>query len=259
MSIHPIATLHPSHHPKIANMMIHNNNSTTGYKSSLMSWSAAEPARASKKRKAPAEPVMDDDDDGPINPMQLPIILPKAMGGTSVYSHANHVYFNDEITNESVFALNKELRAVEARLKVIGISTGMEPSAIYLHLTTDGGSIHAAFSAVDCIQSLSVPVYTVVDGFVASAGTLISLAAKKRFIRPNAYMLIHELRSGVWGKMSSIEEEVENLKKIMEHIHSFYRERTKITKKQLSKILTKDVIWNASECIGKGVADELYP
>lgn len=221
-----------------------------------MSFGSTTWMKRGKKRKADDLPVLNDDEDG--GPMTLPFILPKFGGGANVYSQTNHVYFNDEITNESVFALNKELRQVDTKLRVVASTHGMEPGPIYLHITTDGGSIHAAFSAVDCIQSLSTPVYTVVDGFVASAGTLISLAAKKRFIRPNAYMLIHELRSGVWGKMSSIEEEVENLKKIMDHIHTFYQSRTKLTKKQLEKILTKDVIWSASECIQKGVADDLY-
>ena len=100
-------------------------------------------------------------------------------------------------------------------------------------------------------------MYTVVDGFVASAGTLISLAGKKRFISKNAYMLLHELRSGVWGKMSSIEEEMENLKKIMEHITNYYTSKTSITKKSLDKLLVKDVIWNAEECVKRGVVDEI--
>lgn len=210
-----------------------------------------------KKRKAQADPVMDEGDD---QSMPFPLVLPKfGLGGSScVYTHQNHVYFNDEINNETVFALNKELHNVETKLKLLSVTHGMEPGPIYLHLTTDGGSIHSAFSVVDCIQSLSVPVHTVVDGFVASAGTLISLSGAKRYIRPNAYMLIHELRSGVWGKMSSIEEEVENLKKIMDHIYTFYLSSTKLTKKQLEKILSKDVIWNARECIDKGVADEIY-
>jgi len=212
-----------------------------------------------KKRKLEQmkdKPVMDDEDDGG---NILPLILPKLGFGSnsSVYSQQNHVYFNDDITNETAFALNKELRQVEAKLKVLALTQGLQPGPIYLHLTTDGGSIHAAFTIVDCIQSLSVPVYSVVDGFVASAGTLVSLAAEKRYIRPNAYMLIHELRSGVWGKMSSIEEEVENLKKVMEHLQRYYTDRTKITKKQLEKLLSKDVIWNAEECIKKGVADEI--
>lgn len=209
-----------------------------------------------KKRKAMDVPIMDEDDES--SPMPLPFVLPKFGAGANVYSHMNHVYFNDDVTNESIFALNKELRQVETKLKVVANTHGMSPGPIYLHITTDGGSIHAAFSAVDCIQGLSIPVHTVVDGFVASAGTLISLAAEKRYIRPNAYMLIHELRSGVWGKMSTIEEEYGNLKKVMEHIQTFYADRTKLTKKQLEKLLTKDVIWSASECIAKGVADELF-
>lgn len=211
----------------------------------------------SKKRKAVAEPVMDESEE---QGFPLPLVLPKLGfgGSSSVYTHQNHIFFNDDITNETVFALNKELRTADTKQKIVSLTHGTTPSPIYLHLTTDGGSIHAAFSVVDCINSLSVPVYTVVDGFVASAGTLISLAGAKKFIRPNAYMLIHELRSGVWGKMSSIEEEVENLKKVMEHIYDFYISNTKMSKKQLEKILNKDVIWNATECISKGVADEIY-
>jgi ATP-dependent protease ClpP protease subunit len=212
--------------------------------------------KGNKKRKADT-PCLEDEEDGGA-PMTLPFMFPKLASGANVYSHMNHVYFNDEITNDTVFALNKELRQVESKLRMVALAHGLTAGPIYLHLTTDGGSIHAAFSAVDCIQGLSVPVYTVVDGFVASAGTLISLAAKKRYVRPNAYMLIHELRSGVWGKMSSIEEEVENLKKVMEHIHTFYMKHTKLTKKQLEKILTRDVIWSADECIAKGVADDFY-
>ena len=209
-----------------------------------------------KKRKANGPPAMDDEsEDAPIS---IPFMFPKMTGGTSVYSTNNHVYFNDEINNDSVFALTRELQSVANKLKLLAYTHGMEPGPIYLHLTTDGGSIHSAFSVVDTINALPVPVHTIVDGFVASAGTLISLAGKKRYIMPNAYMLIHELRSGVWGKMSSIEEEVENLKKVMDHIYKFYQTHTQLTKKQLEGILSKDIIWNASECISKGVVDDIF-
>jgi ATP-dependent protease ClpP protease subunit len=212
-----------------------------------------------KKRKAEAEPVMkgNDDDDGDILPS---IVLPKFGFGNSasVYSSLNHVYFNDDISSDTSFALCRELRSVELRQKMFAASHGTDPLPIYLHLTTNGGEIHSAFAIVDTITQLSVPVYTVVDGFVASAGTLISLAGEKRYISKNAYMLLHELRSGVWGKMSSIEEEMENLKKVMEHITSYYMSKTKLTRKALDKLLTKDVIWNATECISKGVVDGVY-
>lgn len=211
-----------------------------------------------KKRKAESTPVMNDEEDGDMGGLPLPLLLPKLMGSSSIYSHANHVYFNDDVTYESAFALNKELRAVEHKLRLLAVAQGTEPQPIYLHITTDGGCIHGAFSVVDCIQSLKVPVHTVADGFVASAGTLISLAGEKRYIMPNAYMLIHELRSGVWGKMSSIDEEYTNLKKVMNHITEFYHRRTHLNKRELEKILVKDFIWNAQESISRGLVHEVY-
>jgi ATP-dependent protease ClpP protease subunit len=107
------------------------------------------------------------------------------------------------------------------------------------------------------MKQLGVPIYTVVDGFVASAGTLISICGDKRFMLPNAYMLIHELRSEFWGKMTDIEEEIKNLKKTMEHVTSLYTKHTKLSSTQLDKILKKDAIWNVDECLSKGLIDEV--
>jgi len=177
------------------------------------------------------------------------------MGASHVNTINNRIYFNDNITTDSVALLNKELRHMEEKMLLIGQSFKIDPPPIYLYLTTDGGEIHSALSVVDCITKLKVPVYTVVDGFVASAGTLISIAGVKRYMLPNAYMLIHELRSGVWGKMSEITEEYENLKKIMEHLIRLYTEKTKLNSKQLEKVLTKDSIWNTEECLKKGLID----
>jgi ATP-dependent protease ClpP protease subunit len=208
--------------------------------------------KGTKKRKI--QDRSGDDDDG--EPMTLPLMLPNM--GTTVYSQFNHVYFNDDITYSSAFTLNKELRAVETKLKTTAAALGIDPQPIYLHVTTHGGGIHAAFSIVDCINQLQLPVYTIADGFVASAGTLITLAGKKRYITQNAYMLIHEIRSGVWGKMTSIDEEYLNLKKVMDHIVGYYMKKTNFTKKELEKILSKDIIWNADECIEKGLVEELW-
>lgn len=211
-----------------------------------------------KKRKIDAMVKMDEEEDG--DGTALPFILPKlmGMGSTSVYTHANHLYFNDDITYESAFQLNKELRQLEQKLRLVAVAQGMEPQPIYLHITTDGGCIHGAFSIVDCIQGLGLPVYTVAEGFVASAGTLITLAGEKRYITPNSYMLIHELRSGVWGKMSVIEEEYGNLQKVMTHIVDYYHRRTNMSKKELGKLLVKDVIWNAADCVSHNLVHEVY-
>jgi ATP-dependent Clp protease, protease subunit len=176
--------------------------------------------------------------------------------GLYVYALKNHVYFNADVTSETMFRLCKELRIVAHRMQK---SKAMHQQPMYLHVSTSGGDVSAAFSCVDCIKSLGIPVYSVVDGFVASAGTLITLAAEKRYIQPNAYMLIHQVSSGVWGKMSIIHEQVGNLKKVMEHLTEFYLKHTKLKAKVLNQLLLTDVEWNATECIAKGIVDELYP
>jgi|694.fasta_scaffold14928_11 ATP-dependent Clp endopeptidase proteolytic subunit ClpP len=172
----------------------------------------------------------------------------------TISSFSNHIYFNDDINNNTAFKLNNALRLMEAKLKTLNIDN----IPIYLHLTTNGGIIHSAFSIIDCMNSISLPIYTVIEGFVASAGTLISVSGEKRYISKNAYVLIHELRSGIWGKMSELEEEMTNIKKIQEHLTNIYLEKTSIKKKKLNRILKKDVEWNAEEALEFGIADEIY-
>lgn len=207
-----------------------------------------------KKRKLNSKKNEDDDDDEET----IPNIIINKQSNNSIYSCGNHIYFNNDIDSTSAFNLNKELRTVELKLKSFQMAMNVEPMSIYLHLTTDGGSIHSALSIIDCMNSITLPIYTVIDGFVASAGTLISVCGCKRFIGKNAYVLLHELRSGVWGKMTYLEEEFNNFKKVQEHITNIYVDKTNFSKKKLDKLLKKDIEWNAEEAIAFGVVDEYY-
>lgn len=183
-------------------------------------------------------------------------------GSDNIYSHHHRVYFNDDITMETMASLCRELRQVEERVMSQARSFGLPEDAIpvVLHITSYGGSLHAVFMAIDVIQALKVPVYTVVEGYAASAGTLLSTCGAKRYIAPNASMLIHELRSSTWGKMSEIEEEFANLKKMMRQIIKHYVKHTHLEKKELKEILKHDLDWDAAECLAKGLVDEIgYP
>jgi len=208
-----------------------------------------------KRKREANESDSDESTDSSIS--KIPIIINKSPNNY-IYSNFNHIYFNNDITTDTAFELNKELRNVQTKIKTISATLGIEIQPIYLHLTTDGGNIYSALSIVDCIESLTVPLYTVVDGFVASAGTLISIIGEKRYMTKNSYMLIHELRCGYWGKMSSIDEEVLNLRKLMRHITGIYLKRTTIDKTKIKEILKKDITWNYKECVKYGLVEEEY-
>jgi ATP-dependent Clp protease protease subunit len=78
----------------------------------------------------------------------------------------------------------------------------IKPKPIKLYITSNGGLVYQVFMAIDTIMNMKVPVHTICKGLVASAGTLLSLAGRKRYITENSYMLIHQIRSGMTGKFS---------------------------------------------------------
>ena len=176
---------------------------------------------------------------------------------SSCYTMNNHIYFNDDITMESVTVLNRAIRELQDELIILGMKNDIDPPPIKLHLTTYGGLVYAAFSVIACIKSSKVPVHTIIDGYAASAGTLISVCGARRYIHRHSSMMIHELSAGMWGRMSVMEEKMEDLKKMMEKLKEIYTTHTKLTNKKLDKILKKDSDWYAEECLANGLVDEI--
>ena len=170
----------------------------------------------------------------------------------------NNIYFYSEVNRDSIYELTILIKEAEEESIITSYKLGIDKIPIYLHISSFGGSIFAAFTAIDIIHSCKVPIYTIIDGATASAGTLISIMGEKRYVRPNAYMLIHQLSSGCWGKMSEIEDEFKNLQELMDKIKEFYKENTKIPKKELAELLKHDLWLNADKCIQYGLADEVW-
>ncbi len=170
----------------------------------------------------------------------------------------NHVYFYSEVDRNSIQQLIDLLIEAEKYCLELKHSLRVKKIPIYLHINSFGGCIFSAFNAIDYMESCTVPIYTVIEGSTASAGTLISVCGRKRFIRKNAYMLIHQLSSECWGKMAEIEDSYKNLKGLMSRIRSHYKEHTSIPKDELKVMLKHDLWMNSDKCIEYGLVDELY-
>lgn len=168
----------------------------------------------------------------------------------------NHIYFHAEVDRGSVFEMIEHLRACELDNIVHAHNLCLEEIPIYLHINSFGGCLFDAMTAIDAIQSCKVPVYTIIEGATASAGTLMSVVGTKRFMRPNAYMLIHQLSAGAWGKMAELEDEFENNKILMDKIKNMYKEHASIPKKELADILKHDLWWDFEKCKSYGLIDE---
>jgi len=128
---------------------------------------------------------------------------------------------------------------------------------IWLHINSHGGLIFDGLAAMDQVSLCKCPVYTVVDGVCASSATFMAVKGKRRFIKPNSFMLIHQVSSGLWGKYEEFVDEMENLEKMMDVIQNIYKKYTRIPKKLLDDIMKRDVYFDAKECLKYGLVDEI--
>jgi ATP-dependent protease ClpP protease subunit len=171
---------------------------------------------------------------------------------------SNQVFFYDDVSRQTIYSLNRQLDSTAKAIQLLNIHYNLPVSpAIDLFINSEGGEVFSAFSAVDRIKSSPVPVHTYVEGFCASAATLLSVCAHKRYIRKNGFMLIHQVRSGLWGSFAEFQDEIQNLELIMRYIKQIYLEHTDIPENDLVEILKHDTYLNAEECIKYGLVDEI--
>jgi ATP-dependent protease ClpP protease subunit len=185
-----------------------------------------------------------------------------------VSSIENHIYFCGTVTEISINKLVKLINKKNIEYKKEMEKTKkpdsefyeykIEPKIIYLHITSFGGSLLASMSAIDAIENSTIPIYTIVEGYAASAGTLISIHGKKRFMTKNSYMLIHQLTSGISGQMNKIEDNFHNCKSFMDRIKKLYITKTKLKDDELDNILRHDSWWDFDKCLDKGLVDDVF-
>jgi len=177
-----------------------------------------------------------------------------------IYRENNHIYFYSEIDRKSVSSLVKLIREAEEYCFLTAFKLTIEPSniPIFLHISSLGGYIYDAFIAVDVIQRCRVPIYSIAEGSVASAATLLTIVCKKRFVCPNAHILVHQLSSEFFGKMNEIKDEFANLSDTMKLLKKMYIEHTSFSEKKLERLLKHDLMLSAKKAIKYNLADELY-
>ena len=103
---------------------------------------------------------------------------------------------------------------------------------------------------------MDIPVNTFVEGYAASAATLISVVGAKRFMTKNSVMLIHQLKMGTeYSKFNEIEDYYSNAETLMEIVKNVYLENTKLNKYMLADLLNRDLWLNSSFCKDNQIID----
>ena len=123
---------------------------------------------------------------------------------TTVQSANNNIYFYGAVSESSTLQLKTKLEELDLHLQTIAIHYKIDAPPIHLHIQSYGGSLLHTFYIMDLIKTLKTAVYTYIDGFAASAATLMSVCGKRRFMTESSVMLVHQLSSGASGKFEEI-------------------------------------------------------
>ncbi len=115
--------------------------------------------------------------------------------------------------------INKELAEKIARQLLILEADSSDPIRVFID--SPGGDADAGFAIFDMIRFINAPVYTIGMGLVASAASIVLLAApaERRLALPNSRYLIHQPLSGIRGVATEIEIHAKELEKMRAKIN----------------------------------------
>jgi ATP-dependent protease ClpP protease subunit len=176
---------------------------------------------------------------------------------TTVQSANNNIYFYGAVSESSTLQLKTKLEELDLHLQTIAIHYKIDAPPIHLHIQSYGGSLLHTFYIMDVIKTLKTPVYTYIDGFAASAATLMSVCGKRRFMTESSVMLVHQLSSGASGKFEELKNEYSNLVEFMEIIKKTYLNNSNISSQNLDNLLKQDLWLNSAKSLEYGFIDEI--
>ena len=133
-----------------------------------------------------------------------------------------------------------------------------QPVTVFIN--SPGGEIFSGFAIFDMLNFISCPVTTIVTGFAASMGSILSLAAGKgcRYAMPQAKIMIHQpLLMGYQGRATECEIQAREILKTRDHLVKLYAEQTGKNREEIKKALDRDNWFTAEEALEYGLIDKV--
>ena len=132
-------------------------------------------------------------------------------------------------------------------------------SDINLYINSPGGDMTGLFAIYDTMCSISPDVATTCVGQAASAAAVLLAAGApgKRFVLPNARVLIHQPHGGAQGQSTDLERWVAEFVEMRRRMVRILVERTGQTEERVVADIDRDYILRGDDVIAYGLADEV--
>ena len=168
----------------------------------------------------------------------------------------------DRLLRDRIIWLGSEVRddnANEIAAKLLLLAAEDPKKDIFLYVNSPGGSITAGMAIYDTMQFVPNDIVTVGIGMAASMGQLLLTAGTrgKRYITPNARVLLHQPHGGFGGTASDIQTQAQLILDMKKRLAEITAAQTGKSVKQINADGDRDRWFNAQEALEYGFVDHI--
>ena len=130
---------------------------------------------------------------------------------------------------------------------------------IILYINSPGGVVTSALAIYDTMQYIKSDVSTICIGICASAASVLLAAGEKgkRFILPNAEVMIHQVLGGTQGQASDIDIHARHILKTKSKVNKILAKHTGKSESVIEKDSDRDNFMSATEAKKYGIVDKI--
>ena len=166
------------------------------------------------------------------------------------------------LLNDRIIVLSDEVNDATASLVIAQLLylEGQDSTKdISLYINSPGGSVSAGLAIYDTMQYIKCDVSTICMGMAASMGAfLLSSGAKgKRYVLPNAEVMIHQPSGGAQGQATEIEITAKHILKTKERLNKILSKNTGKPIEQVAADTDRDNWLSAEEAVEYGLVDKV--
>jgi len=168
----------------------------------------------------------------------------------------------DRLLKDRIIWLGSEVRddnANEICAKILLLAAEDPKRDIYLYINSPGGSITAGMAIYDTMKFVPNDIVTVGIGMAASMGQflLTSGTKGKRYITPNARVLLHQPHGGFGGTSSDIQTQAQLILSMKHTLAEITASQTGKTVEQVNEDGDRDRWFSAEEALAYGFVDHI--
>lgn len=130
---------------------------------------------------------------------------------------------------------------------------------IKMYINSPGGSVTSAMAIYDTMQYVKPHIQTICIGLAASAASVLLSAGEKgkRFVLPNAEVMIHQVLGGVEGQATDIDIHARHILKVRDRLNKILAKHTGQKLAKIEKDTDRDYFMSADEAKAYGIVDKI--